>query len=83
MNEIDKILRKLTPKEREAMVLLMKQLQSDYRKIPGIQSLQGTKGLFRIRMGNYRIIFIVNQTTGAAEIRRISRRNEKTYKRLK
>ncbi len=83
MDEIEKILRRLTPKEQEAMLLLMQQLKMDYRKIPGIQPLQGMKGWFRIRMGNYRIIITIDQAAHTAEIKRVSRRNEKTYKRLK
>ncbi len=82
MDEIEKILRALTPKEKEAMLLLMEQVKRDYRKIPGVVALQGMKGWFRIRMGKYRIIFAVDPVTKKTEIRRITRRNESTYKRL-
>lgn len=82
MDEIEKILRSLNPKEKEAMLLLMQQIKRDYRKIPRIQALQGMKGWFRVRMGRYRIIFVVDPDTKKTEIRRITRRNENTYKRL-
>lgn len=82
MDEITKILRSLKPKEQEAMLLLMEQIKHDYRKIPGIKALQGMKGWFRIRMGSYRIIFVIDPKTKKAEIRRITRRNEKAYKNL-
>jgi mRNA-degrading endonuclease RelE of RelBE toxin-antitoxin system len=82
MDKIAKILRSLSSKEREAMFLLMEQLKRDYQKVPGIKALSGMKGWFRVRMGQYRIIFVVNSKTKAVEIRRITRRNEDTYKRL-
>ena len=82
MDKIEKLLRRLSSKEQEAMLLLMQQIKRDYRKIPGIQALQGMKGWFRFRMGQYQILFTVDTKTKIVEIRRITRRNEKTYKRL-
>jgi mRNA-degrading endonuclease RelE of RelBE toxin-antitoxin system len=83
MDEIEKFLRRLSAKEQEAMLLLLQQLKKDYRKIPGTKALIGMKGWFRVRLGSYRIIFTANPQTQNIEIRRITRRNEKTYKRLK
>ena len=80
MDKIEKILRLLSPKERQAMLLLMQALGRNYRSVPGVKPLHGMKGWFRARMGQYRIIFVVNGNT--VEIRRISRRNEGTYKKL-
>jgi|GEM_PF-463154 len=95
MDKIEKLLRKLSAKEQEAMLLLMQQIKHDFRKIPGIEALRGLKGWFRVRVGHYRIIFMVHPATkdptsphntglrGArVEIRRITRRNEATYKHL-
>ncbi len=82
MDEIEKLLRALTPKERQAMLLLMRQIKADHRDVPGLQALTGMKGFFRVRMGRYRIIFSVDSKTKTTEIRRISRRNEKTYRGL-
>ena len=81
MDKIDKFLRSLSSKDQEAMLLLQEQLKRDYRKIPGIRTLRGMKGWFRIRMGDYRIIFAVDAAK-KVEIRRITRRNERTYKGL-
>ncbi|NOS67978.1 MAG: type II toxin-antitoxin system RelE/ParE family toxin, partial [Candidatus Peribacteraceae bacterium] len=55
----------------------------DYRKVPGIKALQGMKGWFRVRMGPYRIIFFVDPATKNVEIRRVTRKNERTYKGLR
>ncbi|MDD5102920.1 MAG: type II toxin-antitoxin system RelE/ParE family toxin [Candidatus Peribacteraceae bacterium] len=82
MDRIEKIIRALSTTEREAMLLLMEQLRRDYRKVPGLKALRGMKGWFRVRVGDYRIIFTVDPTSGKAEIRRVTRRNEETYKRL-
>jgi len=82
MDKIAKILKALSPKEREAMLLLMQQLKQDYKKIPGVKALKEKKGLFRIRLGQYRIIFKVDNKSKKAEIRRITRRNEHTYKNI-
>ena len=83
MDKIEKILRMLSRKEHDAMLLMMDQIKRDYTKIPGVKALVGAKGWFRIRMGQYRILFTVDPATKKAEIKRITRRNEGTYKRLK
>jgi mRNA-degrading endonuclease RelE of RelBE toxin-antitoxin system len=83
MDKIQKVLRTLSQKEREAIGLLMLQLKTDYTKVPGIVALQGMKGWFRVRMGRYRIIISVDPETKSVEIRRLTKRDESTYKRLK
>jgi mRNA-degrading endonuclease RelE of RelBE toxin-antitoxin system len=82
MDKIEKVLRTLAAKQQEAMLLLIGQLLLDYRKVPGVQPLTGKKGFFRVRVGQYRIIFIVDPLTKKVGIERIGRRNEKTYKGL-
>ncbi len=81
MDKIEKFLRSLKRKEQDAMLLLLEQLKRDYRKIPGLAALKGMKGWFRVRLGRYRIIFSVDEKD-SVEIRRITGRNENTYKRL-
>ncbi len=82
MDKIEKLLRSLSSKEQEAMLLLMQQILLDYRRVPGVKALKGLRGWFRARMGSYRILFVVDPETNKAEIRRVTRRNEDTYKRL-
>ena len=77
MDKIEKILRKLRPKEREALLLVMLQLKVDFRKIPHVKALAGKKNWYRVRLGKYRIIFSVEQ--GNVEIKRISKRDDRTY----
>ncbi len=80
MNEIEKFLRKLKKAEQDAFLLLFEQLEKDYIKVPGVKKLIGKKNLYRIRMGKYRIIFLVRKN--GLEIIRIKRRAEGTYKNL-
>lgn len=82
MDKIEKILKKLSAKEQQAMMLLIEQLKDDYRKIPGIKPLKGKRGFYRVRVGRYRIIFAVHSKTKEVEIRRITKRDEKSYKNL-
>lgn len=80
MNIIEKFLRKLRKKEQEAILLIMMQLKRDFRKVPNLKPLVGKKGWYRIRVGNYRLIFEVER--GQVEIRRITKRDEQTYRDL-
>ncbi|MBI3618952.1 hypothetical protein HY213_02865 [Candidatus Peregrinibacteria bacterium] len=82
MDKLEKFLRSLTARERQAVLLFSEQLKSDHRRIPGVKALSGMHGWYRARMGNYRIIFTVHPMTKNVEIRRITRKNEKTYKGL-
>ncbi|OGJ57469.1 hypothetical protein A3H22_03970 [Candidatus Peribacteria bacterium RIFCSPLOWO2_12_FULL_55_15] len=81
MNAIEKFLRTLSTKEREAVLLVMQQILRDFRKIPGVKRLQGKHDVYRVRMGPYRILFTM-RSNGKANIFRITRRNEKTYRGL-
>ena len=83
MDKIQKALRTLSRKEQEAIGLLMQQLKVDYTKVPGIVALQGMKDWFRIRVGRYRIIISVYPVSKKSEIRRLTKRDDNTYKRLK
>lgn len=80
MDKIDKLFRKLSKKEQQAMLLLLQQIKADFSKIPGIIKLSGHQNLYRVRIGNYRIIF--KTIPKDIEVVRISRRNEQTYKNL-
>ncbi len=83
MDKIEKFLRTLSPKEQEALLLILQQLMQDPSKVPGIVALAGLKGMFRVRMGRYRLVFSIDSNTKAVTIVRVARRNENTYKRLK
>lgn len=80
MDKIEKFLRKLSNREQEAMLLLIQQIKGDFSKVPGLIKLKGVPNTYRVRLGNYRIIF--RKTTADIEVIRITNRNEQTYKNL-
>lgn len=71
----------MNKKDQQATLLLMQQILSDYTKVPHLKPVKGKRNHSRVRVGNYRIIFKV-LVGGTAEIRRIIKRNEATYKNL-
>ncbi len=58
------------------------QREKNYKKVPSLQTIKGVKNTYRVRMGNYRIIFKKNPSAEKIEIIGIRRRNESTYKDL-
>ncbi len=82
MNKIEKFLRSISRKDRDAIVLLIGLIERDPAKVPGIIALTGLTDYYRVRLGSYRIIFFRDPITKKVETKRITRRNEKTYKGL-
>lgn len=80
MNKIEKFLGRLRKKEQEAIFLIMMQLKKDFRAVPNLKPLVGKKGWYRVRVGNYRLIFTVERDR--VEIKRITKRDEQTYRNL-
>ncbi|HEY4479294.1 MAG: hypothetical protein A3H69_00210 [Candidatus Sungbacteria bacterium RIFCSPLOWO2_02_FULL_47_9] len=79
MGNLDKQLRKFSPKERaEIEDLVEKILERDLTGL-NCKKLKGSRNLFRVRKGRIRIIF---ELIGNKEpnIMTIERRNEDTYK---
>jgi mRNA interferase RelE/StbE len=82
VDKIEKFLRSLNAKEQEAVLLVMQQLKADPFTVPSVVRLSGMKDWYRVRLGRYRILFTIDPKTREVEIKRIGRRNEKTYKDL-
>ena len=80
MDKIKKFLKKLNKKEQEVFYLLMLQLNKDYSKIPNLKPLRDKKNYFRIRLGRYRLIFKVDKVQRQIEIKKITKRDDRTYK---
>ncbi len=77
-DKIAKLLAKLPPKQLVAIKLAVaKILSGDYSGLD-VKMLKGQKGVFRVRVGNYRVIFKV--VDKKQRIVAIDRRNEKTYR---
>lgn len=81
MDKIAKILRKLDRKRREAILLVLRQIEKDYEKLNNLEPLSGFPNYYRTRVGRYRIIFeVINGKK--TEVKKISKRDNQTYKNL-
>jgi len=78
MEKIKKALRKLAPKERRAVEKTVARLLSDNWQGLDIVKMKGAVGIYRVRVGQIRIIFF--QHKKELNIMVIERRSEKTYK---
>lgn len=78
MNKIEKLLNKISKKDREALLLVIETLltQNNISRLKPIK-LKGLE-LYRIRKGNFRIIF--HKEHGELIIDSVKVRSEKTYK---
>lgn len=80
MNQIEKLLKKLSNKERKLVKNVVTQIVSNNLVGLDVKKLVGSLDLFRARKGNVRIIFSKEKTN--ISIISIQRRNEKTYKKI-
>lgn len=78
--KIQKLLAKLTPKERELVKLLILRVKLDDITGLNVRQLVGYDDLYRVRKGRLRIVYRKNSKEFT--IVRIDRRNEKMYKDL-
>lgn len=78
MNKIEKLLNKLSDKEKIVIKKIVGQIISGDTDGLDVKKLVGNQDIFRIKKGKIRIIF-VKKNQGASIIS-IQRRSEKTYK---
>ena len=78
MDQIQKALAKLSEKERKKIKQALEKLFSDDVKGLNIKKLKDRSDIFRLRVGDLRIIYRANENK--ISILAISRRNENTYK---
>ncbi|HRH24069.1 MAG TPA: type II toxin-antitoxin system RelE/ParE family toxin [Candidatus Paceibacterota bacterium] len=78
MDKIAKLLKKLSPKERERLEEVLGLLISGTTSSLDIKKLKGADEVFRVRLGESRIIF--QKRGGEIRILEVSRRDESTYK---
>lgn len=57
--KVQKFLEKLPDTEKEKIILKISDLTSSHFKSLNIKKLQGYRNLYRIKIDNYRVIFIV------------------------
>ena len=80
-DNITKLLSKLSKKDLQRIQKAVAQITALQFEGLDIKTLKGQSELFRARVGNYRIIFSIEQNK-TSRIISIGRRNEKTYKGL-
>jgi mRNA-degrading endonuclease RelE of RelBE toxin-antitoxin system len=78
-DKIAKLLAKLPPKQLKIIRTAIAQILSANFNGLDIKVIKGKKDIFRVRVGNYRILFKVSPDKDPM-ILSISRRNEKTYR---
>lgn len=80
MDKVEKQLSKMPAKDRERVMDAMEKIiRRDFSGL-NLKQLTGFKGIFRVRVGNYRIIYFDNGKTIIFES--VSRKNETTYNDL-
>ncbi len=80
-DKVAKLLSKLSKSDLKRISKTVGQINKLQLEGLDIKALKGQSGIYRVRVGNYRIIFSIKQTQ-KANILTIDRRNEKTYKDL-
>jgi len=80
MEKILKFLSKLTFKEREDISRLLIKVRSGNINGLDIKKLKGYKDLFRLRKGNFRVVYKKN--SDEFEVLKVYKRDDNTYKDL-
>lgn len=78
-DKIAKLLAKLPPKQLKALLVVLAKVNRGKLDGLDVKSLKGHKDRYRVRVGNYRIIF-TNNEQGKYIVLLIAKRDEKTYK---
>lgn len=78
MDQISKVLNKLSDKDRKKIKLVLLKLRSGSFSGLDIKKLKDTSDIYRVRVGNIRIIY--QQTNTKILVLKVFRRNEATYK---
>ncbi len=78
MDEIEKLLRKASKKDRERLLVALGSLQNGEATNLKIKKLTGSD-FYRVRIGDYRIIFAFDKSKKSIIIETVRLRNEHTY----
>ena len=73
-------LQRLEESDRRRIATAIGALATDPRP-PGSVMLRGREDTYRIRVGNYRVIYLIEYANKVVLIDEILRRNERTYRR--
>jgi len=78
-DKITELLSKLSQKDLKHISTTIEKITKLELEGLDLKTLKGQTGMYRVRVGNYRILFSINQNKKPSIVS-ISRRNEKTYK---
>lgn len=79
MDKIEKALKKLSDKEKKQFKQLLLLIQSSKLANLDIKKLVGHDDIYRVRKGNFRVIFRMNEKTNTIKILALERRSDRTY----
>lgn len=79
MDEIEKLLRKVKKKDRERLLKAMEALRQGQIEGLKIKKLSGSR-FYRVRIGDFRIIFSIDDQRKTILIESVRLRNESAYK---
>lgn len=79
MDKISKALAKLNAREREVVNEILERIERKDLQELDIKKLKGRKDIFRVRKGDFRIIYQDRKEAGIFVLT-IERRSEKTYR---
>jgi len=78
MDRVAKLLRKIPVKDRKKLLLVLKQLQKRDFKNLNRKKLKGYDCIYRVRIGNYRIIYFDDGQD--LIVKHLKQRNERSYR---
>jgi mRNA-degrading endonuclease RelE of RelBE toxin-antitoxin system len=81
MNELRKVLAKLTAKEKKLVTETIEKIAKHSFEGLNVEKLKGTDNAFRVRKGDFRILYYL-KSNNEPMIIAIKRRSEKTYKKF-
>ncbi len=81
MNKIEKFLQKLTPRERHILLKIFADIKTLHINTYDVKYLKGYKNLYRLRKGDWRIVFIKEETDKRGIIINVGYRKD-IYKNL-
>jgi len=79
-HRVEKEIARIHPSDRKRIVAAIRQLPEDPRP-PGIRQLE--PNVFRLRIGDYRVIYKVLDAEKVILVGRVARRSESTYRDLR
>lgn len=79
MDKISKLINKISQKDADKIADIFELIKKGNVKKLNIKKLKGYPNVFRVRVGNYRIIYKI--VDGKTFIIEVSKRNDLTYKK--